>query len=227
MPPANASPSPAGSSAALPATNWLKRNAFLADHLEGGDAGLYDLLLHSRDRAYTVPEVAALCAGAGMRIASFIEPARYDPDSYLADPVLRKRLAGLDRLGRAAAAELLAGNLTKHVFYAVPLERTGPVVAAPDSPAAIPILRDERLRQGARGDALAVNADGLTLRFPLPRLGPAMLARVDGKRTLGDIHAELRATDAGLTWDAFKERFDQLYAALNGINKLVIAFGCK
>jgi len=33
---------------ALPPTNWLKRNPFVSDHLEGGDAGLYDLLLRHR-----------------------------------------------------------------------------------------------------------------------------------------------------------------------------------
>ena len=207
----------------LPPTNWLKRNPFVGDHLDGGDAGLYDLLLHSRDRAYTVPEIAELCAAAGLRIAAFIEPARYDPDLYLTDPALRKRLAGLAPLERAAAAELLCGNLTKHVFYAVPAGRPDPVVAAPDSPDAVPILRDERLR-ALRGEALTAKADGLTLRLPLPRLAAAILSRIDGRRTLGAIHAELRAADAGLDWPRFREQSDRLYAALNGINKLVIAY---
>lgn len=58
----------------LPPTNWLRRNNLVADHMKAGDAGLYDLLLHSRDRAYTVPELAELVAGADLRIVSFIEP---------------------------------------------------------------------------------------------------------------------------------------------------------
>jgi hypothetical protein len=48
--------------AGLPETNWLRRNPFLGDHLSQGDAGLFDLFLHARDRAYRVPEVAALTA---------------------------------------------------------------------------------------------------------------------------------------------------------------------
>ena len=48
----------------LPTTNLFRRNPYLNDHVTGGDAGLYDLLLHSIDRAYTVPEIGAL-AGAG------------------------------------------------------------------------------------------------------------------------------------------------------------------
>ncbi len=207
----------------LPATNWLRRNPFVGDHLDGSDAGLYDLLLHSRDRAYTVPEVADLCAAAGLRIAAFIEPARYDPATYLADPVLRRRFAELPPIDAAGAAELLAGNLTKHVFYAVPVERPGPVVATPDAPEAVPILRDERLR-GLRGDALTVKADGLTLRFPLPRLAPAILSRIDGRRSLGAIEAELRGADPALTPARFSEQFGTLYAALNGVNKLLLAF---
>src|SRR5437588_8853312 len=41
----------------LPTTNLFRRNPYLNDHVTGGDAGLYDLLLHSIDRAYTVPEI--------------------------------------------------------------------------------------------------------------------------------------------------------------------------
>lgn len=45
--------------AATPPTNWFRRGADLyADH-RAGDAGLYDLLLHPRDRAYTVEEIFA------------------------------------------------------------------------------------------------------------------------------------------------------------------------
>ncbi len=48
----------------LPATAWLRANRNFGDHLTGGDAGLYDLLLNPRDRAY---DVAALPGAAGRR----------------------------------------------------------------------------------------------------------------------------------------------------------------
>lgn len=69
----------------LPASNWLKRNPFVRDHLDGGEAGFYDLLLHARDRAYTVNDFATLAASADMSVVSFIEPARYDPAAYPTD----------------------------------------------------------------------------------------------------------------------------------------------
>jgi hypothetical protein len=81
--------------AELPVTNWLRRNPSIVDYKRGGDPELFDLMLHSRDRAFTVPEIAGLAAGAGLEIVSFIDPWRYDPDSYLHDPKLKARLAGL------------------------------------------------------------------------------------------------------------------------------------
>ena len=44
----------------LPTTNLFRRNPYLNDHVTGGDAGLYDLLLHSCDRAFTVPDIGTM-----------------------------------------------------------------------------------------------------------------------------------------------------------------------
>jgi hypothetical protein len=59
----------------LPPSNWLKRNPFVRDHLDGGDAGFCDLLLHARDLAYTVNYFGALAGTAGLEVVNFIEPA--------------------------------------------------------------------------------------------------------------------------------------------------------
>jgi hypothetical protein len=53
----------------VPDTAWLRRNPWIEDHIKGGDAGLYDLLLNPRDRAFTVPQLATLVEGAGLRVA--------------------------------------------------------------------------------------------------------------------------------------------------------------
>ena len=75
----------------LPETAWLRRNGFLDDHVNGGDAGLYDLLLNPRDRAFTVRDLHALLAGEGLDVTCWVEPARYDPIPLLPDPRLRAR----------------------------------------------------------------------------------------------------------------------------------------
>ena len=75
----------------LPDSAWLRRNTLFADHLTGGDAGLYDLLLNPRDRSYDVPALHALLTEAGLHIACWMEPLRYDPAIYLPDARLRAR----------------------------------------------------------------------------------------------------------------------------------------
>jgi SAM-dependent methyltransferase len=125
----------------LPATNWLRRNPAIGDHLAGGDAGLHDLLLHAQDRAYSVAELAELVNGAGLEIAAFIEPWRYDPASYLTDPGLLHRLESLDAITRAGFTEQLAGNLKRHIVYLVRRGRARVSVARPDDNTMVPVLR--------------------------------------------------------------------------------------
>ncbi|MGH7106553.1 MAG: class I SAM-dependent methyltransferase, partial [Acetobacteraceae bacterium] len=73
----------------LPESAWLRRNPYIGDHLEGGDSGIYDLLLNPRERTFSVPELVRMLDRAGLRIAALIEPMRYDPATWLADPKLR------------------------------------------------------------------------------------------------------------------------------------------
>ena len=112
----------------LPETAWLRGNRSVSDHLQGGDAGLYDLLLNPRDQAYTVPALHGLLAAAGLAMACWVEPIRYDPVPLLPDPRLRTRIATLSPLERAALAEALAGNIATHVVYCTrgPSRRAGP-----------------------------------------------------------------------------------------------------
>jgi len=211
----------------LPATNWFARNPAVRDHLNVGDAGIYDLLLHSQDRAYSVPELADLVTGAGLAIAGLIEPWRYDPASYLSDGALLKRIASLDPLQRAHVAELLAGNLKVHICYAVKAARAGRSVAMPDDPDMVPVLRDGSGAAMARnlkpGGALTARADGLEVRFALPRRAGPILQRIDGHRTLDAIHADLAAAEGDpLDRPAFRQEFARLYAVFNGVNKMFL-----
>jgi SAM-dependent methyltransferase len=209
----------------LPPTAWLRRNGLIQDHESGGDAGVYDLFLHTRDRAYRVGDVARLVAGAGLRLVSFIEPFRYDPDWFVADPRLRKRLDGLDMRDRAAFAELVTGNLSKHSFYAVRADN--PVAPpAPHAPGAVPLLVNVEPAEMAKnlpaGGTIAVTADGLRVSLPVPPLARAIVALCDGERTLADIHAEIAAKRADLDHAGFARQFAALYRVMNAINRMVL-----
>lgn len=204
----------------LPATNGFRQNRILGDH-QRGDAELVDLLLHRQDRAYTVPQLAELAAGAGLAIASFIEPIRYDPGLYLADPALAKRAAALPALEQAALAERLASNMKLHIAY---LTREAGSVAQP-SPDAIPVLIEWDAAAIAKSvqqqGAIKGAFDGLPITLPLPRQAPAILSRIDGRRTLGNIQREMEKLP---DWEAFMTVFQPIYRALNGINRLALRF---
>ena len=213
----------------LPVTNWLRRNPAIGDHLAGGDAGLHDLLLHAQDRAYSVVEMAELVRGAGLEIVTFIEPWRYDPAFYLTDSGLQHRLDRLDPIARAGFAEQLAGNLKRHIVYLVRRDRAGTSVARPDDPAMVPVLRagSGELVASLRGRAnLKITIDGLDVRIPIPPHGAEILAAIDGKRTIGDIHQVVAGTVDGLrSRSAFKPAFDRVYTTFNKLNRLFLTRG--
>ncbi len=207
----------------LPETAWLRRNTYFGDHLDGGDAGLYDLLLNPRDRAYTVPELHALLAGAGLRVTCWMEPLRYDPAAYLPDPKLRARLARLSFVERAAVAEGLCGNMSTHVVYCVREAETPP---APDPmrPEAVPVAREvptEELVRAIRPDGtLMMIFDGIRVPAPLPPQAAAILRLVDGVRSVGEIGEAMAAR--GTPPGAFASAWRATYDALVGVNRLLL-----
>jgi SAM-dependent methyltransferase len=206
-----------------PETAWLKRNPWLTDHISGGDAGIYDLLLNPRDAAFTVPALAALVAAAGLRIACWVEPVRYDPDSYLADPRLRARTATMSPVERAALAESITGNMGIHIVYC--LRADAPEVTPPwDDAEAIPTLREmdgAALAKGLpRDGTIPVTFDSLRVNLPLPRLAGAILQRVDGRRSFGAIADELAAN--GVSREAFWRDLAALRRSMEAMNRLLI-----
>src|SRR5690606_3270253 len=126
-------------------------------------------------------------------VAGFAEPARYDPLSYVADPTLRERLAGLQGVARWTAAENLAGNLRTHVFYAVRKAEAEGRAASPDEARLVPVLRDldaaavarHLAKDGrAKGGRMSATVDGFAFRFDLPAAAGAIVGAADGRRSI-------------------------------------------
>ena len=194
----------------LPTTNLFRRNPYLNDHVTGGDAGLYDLLLHSCDRAFTVPDIGTMAADSGLRVVAFLEPVRYEPATYMS----------------AAFAERLAGNLRTHIFYAT---RAGfDTVARPEDTSAIPVLREmdaQKLAAGLQpGSPLIANLDGFPWRAQLPALAPRIIGQIDGRKTVAEIYTSLGAQGGLPQWEDFYAQFEDLYIKLNGVNHLLLRF---
>ena len=209
----------------LPETAWLRQNRFVDDHVNGGDAGLYDLLLNPRDVAFSVPALHGMLGQAGLEVACWMEPMRYDPTPLLADPRLRARAGALDKLAQASLAEALAGNMSVHIVYCV---RAGqaPVRADPFAPGAVPIAREmpaEELARHIQPDGtMTMVFDGLRVPLALPALAPAILRRIDGTRSVGEIAGAL-AADGGVSPDAFDRGWRATFAPLERVNRLLLA----
>jgi SAM-dependent methyltransferase len=208
----------------LPETAWLRRNGFLDDHINGGDAGLTDLLLNPRDRAFTVSELHALLAAEGLAVTCWVEPARYDPMPMLPDPRLRARAAALGPIQRGALAEALAGNVSAHIVYCV---RQHEVPGRADFMAdhTVPVTREgpgEALAGAVQPDGtIRFMIDGLRLPIALPPLAPAILRLVDGQRSVGAIGAAL--SGRGTNAEAFGRAWRSTFLALEHINRLLLA----
>jgi hypothetical protein len=210
----------------LPTTNLFRRNPYLNDHVTGGDAGLYDLLLHSCDRAFTVPDIGTMAADSGLRVVAFLEPVRYEPATYMSDPIIARQASSLPLLERAAFAERLAGNLRTHIFYAT---RAGfDTVARPEDTSAIPVLREmdaQKLAAGLQpGAPLIANLDGFPWRAQLPALAPRIISQIDGRKTVAEIYTSLGAQGGLPQWEDFYAQFEDLYVKLNGVNHLLLRF---
>lgn len=210
----------------LPTTNLFRRNPYLNDHVTGGDAGLYDLLLHSQDRAFTVPAINAMAQQSGLRVVAFLEPVRYEPATYMSDPIIARQASSLPLVERAAFAERLAGNLRTHVFYAT---RAGfDTVARPEDTSAIPVLREldaQKLSAGLQpGTPLIANLDGFPWRAQLPPLAARIVSQIDGRKTVAEIYTALGAQGGLPQWEDFYTQFEDLYVKLNGVNHLLLRF---
>ena len=201
----------------LPETNWLKRNPFLSS-VNDDDAALADLLLHPIDRAYTVPELAALVAHADLTPTALLAPARYDPATYLRDKDLMKRAAKLSWLDAGALAETLCGNLKIHIAYLTKGTPRNAAIAPLDDTAVPILLRTdaaalaESLR---RRPEIRSNLDGIAVTYPVDPAMADVVARIDGVRTVADLRG-----DAGT--DGFDRRFRILYRVLNGLNLMLL-----
>jgi hypothetical protein len=207
----------------LPETQWLRHNRNFDDHINGGDAGLYDLLLNPRDQAFTVPALDAMLHDAGLEVACWVEPLRYDPVPLLPDPRLRTLLTGMTPTQRAAVAESLAGNMAVHIVYCTRIEDP-PNRADPFAPEAVPIIREWTADDFAKvigpDGAMVVNLDGLRIPVALPPLALALLRLVDGTRPLAAIAATM--AERGINAEAFDKAWRQTYTALERINRLLL-----
>ena len=217
--------------ASLPKRNWFMRGEDLhPDHHSGGDAGIVDLLLHSKDRAYTVPQLYEwLEDRCGLHLTfSDVHRGRlpYSPESVLTHPdqELLERLATMPQRAREAVAELAGGDLITHSFYATRLGGRCAPYADSDY---VPFFITEE--HAARGEELAAliehhkrepfllqhGRSGLALPIACGQYVQRIFSHLDGERSWRGIFDLVRKEVSNsphdvVLFDDFKPWFDAL-----------------
>jgi SAM-dependent methyltransferase len=97
-----------------PLSRLLRESRDFAD-----DGALADALCNPRDRAYSVPELLELVAGAGLRFGRWERQAPYRPDcGALSETPHAARIAELAPAEQYALVELFRGTMTRHTAIA-------------------------------------------------------------------------------------------------------------
>ena len=190
----------------------LGRSAFSGEIKAHGDAGLFDLFLHSQDRAYTVPQLHDWLTGAGLRLLRFDMPILYEPATSL--PGID--VTGLDGPARQAVAELLNGRIKKHSFFATGCRTAIPEVPKWDDESAIPdwLMHDPAwlAAQVERRPEIGIVYEDLAFQCSLDGFRRDFLRLIDGRKTLGEIitllqtkHGKLARVELMARWDLLRQ----------------------
>jgi len=201
---------------AMPKSNWLQHSAdWLPGFNNKTDVEIYDMLLHSSDRAYTVPQLYEFLDSAGMNFVEFTPDARtvYQPELVIQEPHLRQRLLEMPLPQRQAFGELYWGLAAKHTFWASAQTDTVANVSDPDI---VPVFSTQAeflkipdtVRNFPKGEPVTINAtnSGLTttVRFDLDEVAYRLIHSIGKGKTLNEIaqaiYAELPQKSSQSIW---------------------------
>jgi len=191
----------------LPKTNWFIRgyDIFEAGLNTQGENELYDLFLHTQDRAYTVSELYAWLDRCDLNLLDFLMPnglgkIAYDPGMYLKSPEIKQEFGKLPLRERQAAAELISGKMIMHSFYAAAKPIAHPSATdlemvpflsnhfAPSPEQGYAYLRDSFAKANLQ-ERVHIVQPGTTnaMRIPKNRFTQKLLEALDGIKTVGEL----------------------------------------
>jgi ubiquinone/menaquinone biosynthesis C-methylase UbiE len=161
-----------------------------------GDAGIYDLLLHSKNHMMALPEVFKMVKQAGLHFNKFADcPWLYEPRNTFKEPILSAILA-LPRERQFEMCELFHTSICNHCFYVTAADPSAACAKMSDLDN-IPIigsdlmwLRD--LVRSAPNEAAraSLKLGGINLDFSINISVKKFIDLVDGRRTLGKIYEQ-------------------------------------
>ncbi len=225
--------------ASLPAGNWFKRSEDLHQDHHMGDAGVYDLLLHSQDRSYSVGELFDWLGDgpAGHRLHlefSDVQRGRapYLPRMVLGNkpPAMAQALEALPRRQQYEMAEMMIGSIITHSLY---VTRSAASTAPYGDAQYVPFFFHEPLTgemaaqvfSSNRGQPFLLNHQhsGMAFKVNPGRYGPHILRLIDGEKSFAEIFDQFRADWKGKA--AAPDNavlFADCYEALNALDRLLL-----
>jgi SAM-dependent methyltransferase len=204
----------------IPQNHEFKRNTLVGDH-QDGDAGFYDLLLHSQDISCTVMDVVGYLEHAGLDLQDFTQPAMYSLDGIL--PHGLKRSKNIGHVDEMQLAEKLRGNMKSHVGYAI---MAGIKTRLdPTEPAGIPHFIGEDPKKAAafilQKGGLPVAVNGQKIGIGISPRAAKLLGLVDGVSNVCELQNKsgLETDDFNATWAKLSDLLCSyglmLYSGLN------------
>lgn len=105
--------------ASLPETNSFKQDLERWEKELSHDAGLFDLLLHSQDRCFTVDEIYDLAESAGLSLLGFAgnRVIDYDLSHQITANMIPEHLTKLGSRAQHSVAEKICSNIGKHELF--------------------------------------------------------------------------------------------------------------
>ena len=223
----------------LPASNWfIASEAMFNDH-KVGDAGIYDLLLHSQDRAYSVGELFDWLGERHGRHLVFSDVQRgrapYLPHMVMGakPPAMAAQLRQLPLRRQYEMAELMVGNIITHSLYLLP----SAACTAPYGDAAyIPFFYHEPLTGDVAAQVFGASKgqpfrlthqhSGVSLMVNPGRYGAKILGLIDGRKSFAEIFDAFRAGWQGQAAApdnaALFADFAESYDTLNALERLLL-----
>ncbi|MFZ2294956.1 MAG: class I SAM-dependent methyltransferase [Polaromonas sp.] len=223
----------------LPASNWFMRAEELHHDHKLGDAGIYDLLLHSQDRSYAVGELFDWLGGEhGLHLAfSDVQRGRspYLPHMVLGSkpPAMAAELRKLPLRQQYEMAELMIGNIITHSLYLI---RDASCTAPYGDAACIPFFYHEPLTGEIASQVFGSNRgqpfllqhqhSGVCVTVNPGKYGAKILRLIDGRKSFAQIfeqfradwHGQAAAPDNATLFADFAESYD----TLNALERLLL-----
>jgi 2-polyprenyl-3-methyl-5-hydroxy-6-metoxy-1,4-benzoquinol methylase len=181
----------------LPEGNWFNFNSGAYGLDLQTDIGIYDLLLHSQDRAYTVLELYDYVEKSGLMVNKLFNPDHplgdmlFEPESFIRDKVTLEGVKKQSFREQAAICELMFGQLMKQCCFISFKDKTAPSSYDLDL---IPSISTSSSRQANyNGLKSAFLSDSKSIHinpfvsFNRSRFAAEIFKAIDGKRSSREI----------------------------------------